>query len=209
MRFSKPRGLDCRVVIFDLGGVVINFDHHIITRKLAQILGKDEEETCDRLYNSGIEEAFNKGEFGPREFFQKIKSLLGLNINYEQFLAIWNEIFTANMGVSKLIDKLKQNYRIFALSNTNELHFNYLMESFPVMKKIDKFILSYKVGVAKPHPDLYEVALKEASVGPEKIIFIDDKIEFVEQARKLGMNAVHFEDSKRLRDTLSKMGFTV
>jgi FMN phosphatase YigB (HAD superfamily) len=142
------------------------------------------------------------GRVSPSEFFQSIKKYLGLSIAFEKFIPIWTDIFIEDREVSEIIRSLKEKWRLGLLSNTDPLHFNYIVSTFPVLSALEKWILSYEVGFKKPDARIFQRAMEWASVEPEKILFIDDTKGHVEAAISLGMQGIHFISATKLREEL-------
>ncbi len=198
--------MDFELIIFDLGNVIFLYDHHIIVHKISKLESIPEERIYYVGFQSDMYKLFDRGKINGEAFFNRFKEELELKMDFKTFIPIWNDIFTANKGIINLIRKLKINYKIYVLSNTNELHFNYLVQKFSIMKEIENFVLSFEVGNSKPHPDIYKSVLNEAKVKPEKAIFIDDYLEFIEGARKLNIRGIHFKDEFQLIEELNSLG---
>jgi putative hydrolase of the HAD superfamily len=125
-----------------------------------------------------------------------------LSLSFEAFVPIWNEIFTEDLEVSGIIRSLKGRWRLGLLSNTDPLHFNYILSAFPLVRMLDKWILSYEVGFKKPDLQIFQKAIEWASVGPEKILFIDDTKGHVDAAATLGIQGIHFTSGRQLKKEL-------
>ena len=121
---------------------------------------------------------------------------------FEDFIPIWNEIFTENQEVSQTILSQKGRRRLGLLSNTNPLHFDYILSKFCIIRAFDQWILSHEMGFKKPAVEIYQKAIDWASVEPRKILFIDDMKKHVEVAMSLGMQGVHFISAEQLREEL-------
>jgi putative hydrolase of the HAD superfamily len=72
------------------------------------------------------------------------------------------------------------------------------------MRTFDKWILSYEVGFKKPAIEIYQKAIEWASVGPKKILFIDDIKKYVDVAVSLGMQGIHFISSSQLKEGITQ-----
>lgn len=190
------------VVVFDLGNVVVKFDHNISAFKIARRYGLDQKKVYDLFFDSNIVKRLDEGSIEPRRFHQKIKQYLNIDIGFEDFKDIWNDIFYVNKPIVPLIKKIKKRYRIFLMSNTNSLHFNYIRKKFKIIDVFDKVILSYKVKKRKPHLKIYKYMINLASVSPEKIVYIDDRPELIEGASKLGIKGIVFKDVISLKKEL-------
>ncbi|MFH1783573.1 MAG: HAD family phosphatase [bacterium] len=198
--------MQIELIIFDLGNVIFLYDHHVISEKISGMENVPLKKVHHTLFHAGFYEPFDNGTVSAEEFFQNIKHALGLKMDFKTFAPIWSDIFKENKPVTKLIEKLQKKYHVYVLSNTNSLHFEYLMKTEPFMGKIEKFILSFKVGTGKPDARIFETALGYAKTSAERAVFIDDRPDFVQGARSIGMNAIHFTDPGALSEGLEKLG---
>jgi putative hydrolase of the HAD superfamily len=197
------------VILFDLGNVILPFNHYPIAEKLSRFTQKREFQDPRRIFSylfdfeKGIINDLDVGKVSPPEFFHSVKEDLDLSISFEAFLPIWNNIFVEDQEVSRIVLSLKGKWRLGLLSNTDPLHFNYILSKFPVMKTFDKWILSYEVGFKKPAIEIYQKAMEWASAEPQKILFIDDMEKYVEVAISLGMQGIHFISAEQLKEALT------
>lgn len=201
-----------KAFIFDLGKVLIDFDHSIAAKKASSFCNKSPKHIFDFLFNSKFAGLFEEGRITSIEFFLKVKESISLNLSYEDFLPIWNEIFFLtddNRAVYDLIGNLKGSYRLALLSNINELHFNYLKANFPVFDLFHHILLSFEMKSIKPAPLIYKQALDILGVLPEEVFYTDDRPEFVQAARLLGIQGFIFRGAGRLKKDLLDAGVQV
>jgi putative hydrolase of the HAD superfamily len=200
-------------VIFDLGNVLIDFDHTIAAKRIAEFTDKSPKEIFELFFDSGITGLFEEGKISPPEFFSRVKEMLNLKLDYAAFLPIFNEIFfftQENACVYNLAKRLKQYYKIALLSNINILHFDYLKKTFPVFDAFHNIITSFEVGLRKPHPLIYQKALRAMGVSSvPHVIYTDDRPELVEKARELGLKSFIFQDTEKLRRDLAGAGVNI
>ena len=100
--------------------------------------------------------------------------------------------------------ELKPKYKIGIISNVIAGYI-YLILSKDDMKLFDDVVLSYKAGVAKPEPEIYELSLRNLGVKASQAVFIDDQEVFCEGARAAGMQAIYYEDFSRMKKELEKI----
>jgi len=193
------------LIIFDLGNVVVKFDHNISAVKIARRFGLDKDYIYNLFFDSELTCLHDEGKLSPREFYHKFKQLLNIAITYKEFKDTWNNIFFLNPPVVRLIKQIKREHKVYLMSNTNKLHFDFLKNKFGIHKNFDKIILSFEVGERKPHPKIYKHALKLAKTTPKKTIFIDDRIELVEGAEKLGIKSIQFQNISQLKKDLTRL----
>jgi HAD superfamily hydrolase (TIGR01509 family) len=198
------------VILFDLGNVILPFNHFQIAEKLSPFVQRREFQDPQRIFSSlfdiekGLINNFDVGKVSPQEFFQSVKESLDLSISFDEFTPIWNDIFLEDQEVSQIILSLKERVRLGLLSNTDPLHFNYILSKFPIMMAFDKWILSYEVGFKKPAIEIFQKAIEWASIEPQKILFIDDMKKHVAVAVSLGMQGIHFISASHLKKGLHK-----
>lgn len=195
-----------RAVIFDLGNVLIDFDHNIAAGKIAQFCGKSRKQIYDFFFDSELTGTFEEGKISGADFFFKVKEKLDLNLGYADFVLIWNEIFflsPKNRAVYDLAGKLADSYKIALLSNINELHFDYLKKRFAVFDIFHALFLSFELKLKKPSPLIYKKSLDKLGVSAQEAFYTDDRPELIEEARRLGIHGYVFRDIEKLKDDLS------
>ena len=196
------------VILYDLGNVILPFSHYQIAEKLSRFSQKKEFQDPQRIFSylfdfqNGVINSYEVGKISSVKFFKTLKESLGLSISFEQFTPIWNDIFTENQEVSKMILSQKGKWKLGLISNTNALHFDYCLKNFPILRTFDRWILSYEVGFKKPSVEIFRMAIKWASVEPQKILFIDDMEKHIEIAISLGMQGIRFISAEQLKEAL-------
>jgi len=196
-------------IIFDLGNVLLKFDIRIIARKIAERFPLDEDKLFDLFFDSPLTGLHDDGKIDEREFHRRAMKLLNIDMPFEEFRDIWNDIFTENEEVINLAASLSSRYKIFLMSNTNRMHFEYIKTKFGMVKIFDNIFTSYEVGERKPHPKIFNEAIRCAATRPDHIIFIDDRQELVEGAQRLGMHGIQFRGMRQLRTELTRCGVKV
>ena len=106
------------------------------------------------------------------------------------------------------LEALKKTYRLILLSNTNEIHFEFVREKYSILSYIEDYVLSYQVGWMKPDKQIYQAAIERAGVPAEQIFFTDDRQENVEAARTEGIQAVQFHSENQLKREMSLLGIS-
>jgi len=196
------------VILYDLGNVILPFNHFQIAEKLSRFSGKKEFQDPTKVFSylfdfeKGAVNGYEVGEVSSPEFFQSLREFLELSLSFEEFIPIWNDIFMENQEVSRTILFQKGRLKLGLLSNTNPLHFDYILSKFPIIRVFDQWILSHEVGFKKPAVEIYQKAIEWASVEPQKILFIDDVKKHVEVAVSLGMQGIHFISAERMGEEL-------
>jgi len=186
-----------KAIIFDFGGVLAKFDHMKSCRTFAEFSKYSAEEIYDMIFINGIEKCFDEGSIEPEEFHRLIQGRIGVtDISYHQFLQIWGDIFTPNEGIENVLIEIRDPIKKFILSNTNKIHWQYI-KKLPVIQKFfpdsDQLILSFQVKARKPDRRIYDCGIKRTGVDPSEIIYIDDKRQFVDDFKSLGVFGINYD----------------
>lgn len=202
-----------KLFVFDLGNVILPFDHRPIGRQLWERSEKKDSLSADDIFatifsrENGLVNAYEKGRMTSSQFFEHLQGLLALDLEFEGFKAIWNPIFRENIWVSEAIAFLKaRGYPLFLLSDTNELHFSYIRERYPVVNIFDAWILSYEVGAKKPEKTIYDRIFARAPFLPGEVFYIDDLEPYVAAACGYGIQGTVFRGEELLWRTLVELG---
>jgi putative hydrolase of the HAD superfamily len=198
-------GRHIKAIIFDLGNVLIDFDHRIAAERISKSAHKSPQEIFNLFFDSELTALFEEGKISPLEFFSKLKEILNLKLDYLEFIPIWNEIFflsEKNRYVYNLAKILKSHYIIALLSNINILHFDYLKKNFPVFDAFHHIITSFEVGFRKPHPLIYKKALEVLGVLATDVAYTDDRPE-------LGIKSFHFQGIEKLKADFLSIGINL
>ncbi len=196
-----------RSILFDLGNVLVPFEVQRAYKLLAQQSGLSTETVAERIRDSQIYNVYESGMLETGEFLERFQSLLGFQCPKSEFREIWNAIFLPETSTSEeLVLDLKQRYRLVLLSNTNDLHYGWLRERYPILNHFDAYTLSYEVKAMKPDPKIFAAAVANAQCEPGECFFTDDIARYVEAARAFGIDAEQFTGEHNLRAHLSTRG---
>ena len=194
-------------VIFDLGRVLVNWD---ITESVWDLIRDEVGPTGDlgsrrqaweRLYAE-----FATGRLTPEGFYAQLKEQVSVRVGFDQFITDWCEIFFPMEGMEELFIQVEKRIAVGLLSDTDPIHWEYLLPRYPFLKRFLKPTLSFDIGWMKPAPESYLAAAHDVGFPPERCFFVDDKPENVEGARQVGMDAVQFGGAADLRRRLVRRG---
>jgi putative hydrolase of the HAD superfamily len=198
-----------KTVISDLGNVILWFDNSIFFKKISAHCSYSEEKISEAAQtNLGLIRLFDTGQITPQEFYSRIVKELKAQVDQEYFFAIYCDVFSLNMPVLKLLQKLKTSYKLVLLSNTDVCRFGFIKKRFPEILIFDEYVLSFELGVMKPDPAIYGEALKKAGTDPQECVFIDDLEKNIEGSQKMGMGGILYTPETDLEAELRKLGLT-
>ena len=173
-----------RTIIFDLGGVLINYSIEATVRKFEQIGCMNAAEFINPYKQSGVLLQLERGEIRPEDFHDAIIREIG-----------------------RPVDLRRQGYRVFMLSNTNPIMMRFMMEhrfkqqGLTIDAYFDRLFLSYRMKLVKPYPEIYRKMIDESGILPAESLFIDDSEANIRTAASLGFNtylAAQHEDFRNL-----------
>jgi glucose-1-phosphatase len=197
-----------KAIVLDLGNVVIPFDWQRGFQALSEHSPYPPEEVRRRIKETGLFKPFERGEMEPEDLARRIGDALDLNVSFEKFRELWSCIFLPETIVpEQMLARLRAaGLRLLLLSNTDVIHYRWVMEKYPIMRQFDDCVLSFELGFRKPEPEIYHETVRRAGCTPREIFFADDLAENVEGARQSGIDAVHFESLALLEQELRSRG---
>lgn len=196
-------------IIFDIGGVLVNF-HPVET--LAQMnLSDDEIKTiANGTALNPIWSELDRGVLPKEEVFKIM--LEGIPSAYkksaEVFLneKIMQTVTSFDYAESLVKDLKEKGYKIYLLTNYPEFMFTeHFKTTFTFSKYVDGMIVSAVEKFIKPDAEIYKRLLSRYNLNPEESVFIDDRLENIEGARKLGINGIHFTNIDSVKAQLNEL----
>lgn len=187
-------------IIFDLGGVIIDVDPNRSFQAL-QAFAASRDSDADLFSESvSLFLDYEKGMISSDAFRKGIRALAkNDNLLDQQIDEAWNSmLLDIPLDRIDILKKLKKKYRLYVLSNTNDIHvpaFNGIVTKvcgeLDIACFFDKVYFSHELQMRKPEPAIYEHVLKENSLKPEETLFIDDRYENIKAAEALGIKTFH------------------
>lgn len=183
-----------KAIFFDIGGVLVRVDSSAAIQKLSKRLKVDETVIRNGMSRDLLVE-YEKGRMNTNQFYEN------LLINYDsreeielsEFKKYWKDDLFPKPEMIAFLERVSELMPTWLLSNTNDFHYDLLLEKFPFMKQVNGGTYSFLEGSMKPEPLIYEQAVKRSGELPQHILFIDDLEENVVAARGLGLNAIQYK----------------
>jgi HAD superfamily hydrolase (TIGR01509 family) len=198
---------DIRLVVFDLGKVLVDFDYHIAARSLSQFTRLNPDQIVDLLLRTPLLLEYELGQLTTAEFYDALVQQTGLQSTFATFAARFGDIFSPIEPMLQLLDHLQTSGLPTAvLSNTNDLAIQHIRTHFPFFARFNHQVLSFEHRAMKPDPALYRVLEITSGVPPSHILFLDDRPENVEAAHNLGWRAFVHHDPDTTRRTFIEQG---
>jgi 2-haloacid dehalogenase len=199
------------VAIFDLGGVVIDWNPRHLYRKLFN----GNETAMEHFLAAVCTSSWNAQQDAGRSFADGCDSLKRLHPGEAELIDAWFQRYEEMLGgeIPGTVDILRElrsrSVLIYALSNWSVETFPIAVNRFECLSWFNGVLLSGEVKVVKPDRRIFEIFLDTFRIEPSRAIYIDDRSENVEAAIELGMCGVVFRDSRALRAELIRAGLIV
>jgi HAD superfamily hydrolase (TIGR01549 family) len=201
-----------RFLYFDLGNVLVMFDHHLAARNLGALLGCAPERVWDFVFAGGLNARLDAGNLTTDELDELLCQEFGCRPPFEQLNLAGSEIFELNYSMNAVLGRLAgAGYRLGLLSNTSDLHWRYLTRDryWLIPDAFEQLVLSFQVGLMKPDPRIYRLAAEQAGVEPHEVFYVDDLPVNVAGAREAGLDAVQYTTTPALVDELYRRGIRI
>ena len=155
MGARKPPMHTPRFLYFDLGNVLLHFDHRLACRQMGEVAGVPADRVWDMVFASGLELRYESGEIDDRQFYETFCSQTGTRPDYDALLMAGSCIFTPNWSIFPVVGALAAaGYRLGILSNTCPGHWSYCSSGrYGLLNKgFEVYALSYELKACKPSP---------------------------------------------------------
>jgi len=197
-------------VIFDLGGVLIDWNPEYV---YLDVFNGDRQkmkwffdEICPSDWNLNQDAGYPLAEATKERIalFPEHKGLI------EMFYGRWEEMLgEAIEGTVAVLNKLREDYKVVALTNWSHETFPVALERFEFLHWFEGIVVSGEEKTRKPFDDIYLTTLERFNIKPEESIFIDDNADNIETANRLGINGIHFKTPELLKEQLQDFNITL
>jgi 2-haloacid dehalogenase len=195
-------------IIFDLGGVLVDWNPRHLYKKL---LAEDPDFVEWFLSNVCTPE-WNALQDAGRPFAEAVAELVARYPDYESLISAfhirWEEMVagTIEPAVAILAELRRAGYPLYALSNWSAETFVLMRDRFEFLSWFKAVIISGEIKLIKPDPRIYRLLLDKIDRRAGECLFIDDSLPNVLAARDLGFKTIHFQSAELLREELERMG---
>lgn len=195
-----------KVVIFDLGGVCLS-DYWAKNqrRKFAEKFNFDFSKLEE--YHRRYIKKLVLGQISEMDYFQDfLNEHPSFFVSIEEAISFIRENNFAFQNVLELVNNLKKNYKIFAFTNEIKEAAEFRIEKFNLRYYFEEIFVSSVIGYDKFDKEAFEYVARKLDLPVSEILFIDNKLEYVERAKESGMNAILFENFEKLKEELRGRG---
>jgi 2-haloacid dehalogenase len=194
-------------VVFDLGGVLIDWD----PRRVYRGMFSDEEE-MERFLGTVATMDWHLEQDRGRTIEEATEFLVDRHPHYreeiEAFYGRWDEMFGDGIegSVEVLRELREEGYPLYALTNWSAETFPRARERYEFLGWFDDIVVSGELKLIKPDREIYDKLVEKTGLDPATTVFVDDRVENVEAAEKLGFVGIVFRDGDQLREEVTRLG---
>ncbi|MDI6806297.1 MAG: HAD family phosphatase [Candidatus Aenigmarchaeota archaeon] len=192
-----------KAILFDLGGVFASDPLPLTCRRLSKITGIK----FNKIYKIAKQnhDPIQRGKITIGKYWENVRRDLksGFDINeaqemYLKFLKPYRRMIT-------LIKKLRKEYKVGLLSNTEKENFLYWKKKYYFNKIFDVIITSFEISSRKPERKIYKKAIEKLACRPNEIIFVDNESKNLKTAASLGMRTIHYVSHENFLKELNRL----
>lgn len=199
---------DIDTIIFDLGGVLIDWNPRYLYRKIF-----DTEEEVTWFLENVCTSEWNDHQDAGRSFQEATDELVARFPDHEAPIRAWYDRWQETIPgpvheTVEILKHFKENptHRLYALTNWSAETFPWALNTFDFLHWFEGIVVSGVEKTRKPYPEFYRILFDRYYIDPSKALFIDDNIKNIEGGKAVGLNTIHFQSPRQLREDLQKAG---
>lgn len=201
-------------IIFDLGGVLIDLDYDKTSTEFKKLGVENFDELYTQFKANELFEDIETGKISDQDFYSTISKYCSPGTTQQEMETAWNAMLldfrVETLGTLK---RLKERYKLFLLSNTNSIHIAAFKKIFTVDTGLplldvffDKCYYSHLIQMRKPYEETYQYVLQDAGIKATETLFIEDSIQNIEGAKKVGIQTHLLLAPEKIEDVIKNWG---
>lgn len=199
-------------VLFDIGNVLLRLKYPDFLERLSRACPTASPAELHQAFSSpdSVHYLYERGGTTLGAFHASLVERHGLGWDLAEFTRQFNDFFERNPPMENLLNLLKPQAGLWALSNTNATHLAHFESAYPFFSLFRGILASHEMGLRKPDPRIFSQALDRMACKAGEVFFIDDTEPNVLAARSAGMTAFHYQfNDPELRTSLRQSGFSL
>jgi glucose-1-phosphatase len=194
-----PISTEIKNIIFDLGGVILNLDVDRTYKQFSRISGRQIDQLKSEAGALPFFNDYEQGLIDDEQFRKELNSFLAVSVSDLEVDQAWNAMLLDLPSIRiDLLKKLSSKFRIFLLSNTNNIHLQWFSEMVKATTAIssldllfEKAYYSHLVKMRKPNQEIYQHVLQENQLKANETLFLDDNLANLSGASSIGIQTFH------------------
>lgn len=203
-------------IIFDLGHVLLDLDFDRAEQRFKQLFQEDFDAIYYNLHEEGHFLDYELGKIDEAEFTGKLRAASKKPISEQDIIDAWNSmLLRIHPKRIEMLRELNQQYNVYLLSNTNATHIKWVGEHLEQEHQLDLTVFeqqlfkkpyySHVVNMRKPDVEIYEFVLADADLKGEETLFIDDREDNIEAAKKVGILGYHHQIKDDIAEVMDRV----
>ncbi len=204
METKSPAAINA--LVFDIGNVLLRFDFNLALQKLARH-GDPSAEIILHLIEPA-KAAFEGGRLPRADFQAELRAIVRYIGSDDDLVSAWEDIFTENKPMVQAVEKLHGRFPLYLLSNTSDIHVDFIFRQYPVFRLFKDAVYSYRARASKPEALIYRIAVEQFGIEPSRTLFIDDLAANIDAALAAGFCVHHYHHDRHqdFIDSLAALG---
>jgi len=197
---------DITTIIFDLGGVLIDWNPRYVYRQIF-----DAEEKIDWFFQHICTSEWNEKQDAGRSLREATEELVTKHPEHEMEIRSYYDRWEEMLGgpIAETVEILRtlvetKKYKIYALTNWSAETFPVALQRYDFLGWFDGIVMSGEEKTRKPFPEIYKLLLDRFAVDSSRAVFIDDSLRNIEGAEAIGIAGIHYQSPQQLREDLDK-----
>ena len=170
------------ILLLDLGNVLLDVDFGRV----------ENAPNIEQFSYSAAKVLHDTGRLSSVDFLSELEDQVEGKVNRNQLKHQWMDMFSWHEGSREFLMRVKDQYKLWLISDTDPLHITHVLNNFPELRLFDRFVLSYVTGYIKLDAKAFAEVLEHKNETGEDFLFIDDKPENIEVARSANIESILF-----------------
>jgi glucose-1-phosphatase len=185
------------VILLDIGNVLVDVDFMPFCRAVSREGEAGAAAIMERYCQGELKDHHDTGRIASGDYLDLIAAdPLTLDLPHPRLRLAWQDIFTPTPGSAEAVEKLRRHHQLWIMSDTDPLHFAFLIDRFPVLRKMDRYFLSYEHGWLKRSPEAFRYVLDSSGLDASGFLLIDDREVNTRSCAEAGVESLHFRSWK-------------
>lgn len=181
------------IILLDIGDVLVNVDFMPFCGTVCCDPVSGAAPLMARYCQGELKERHDRGRIASFDFLDMIANdPLTLDLPRHQLRLAWQDIFTPVPGSEEAVAHLRRHHELWIMSDTDPLHFAFLLDRFPLLRSMDRYLLSYEHGYLKRSPKAFRYALDMSGRDPAEFLLIDDRKRNIDSSTSVGIESILF-----------------
>jgi len=182
------------IILLDIGNVLFSVDFLRFCRGVVSDEASDLKKVYRKYCEGDLKTKLDQGIIAPLDYLCMIgrDSLTG-KMSHGEIREHWQSVFVPLKGAEESVEALSKEHQIWIMSDTDPIHFDFLLSRYNVLKNRDRYYLSYEHGYLKNMPEAFEHVIQDSGLAASEFVLIDDNPDNCRSASEAGIKSIRFE----------------